>query len=86
MEDGNHPKAVIEIKDVQKSLDSVFVHKGTITEGTVEVGGEVEAAVDAKLRQGAKVLAYVMYNMHLLANGNIGITYLLDSQIESRQS
>nr|GMD07026.1 alanine--tRNA ligase, chloroplastic/mitochondrial isoform X1 [Ipomoea batatas] len=55
MEDGNHPKAVIEIKDVQKSLDSVFVHKGTITEGTVEVGGEVEAAVDAKLRQGAKV-------------------------------
>nr|GLL28396.1 alanine--tRNA ligase, chloroplastic/mitochondrial [Ipomoea trifida]GMD05024.1 alanine--tRNA ligase, chloroplastic/mitochondrial isoform X1 [Ipomoea batatas] len=55
MEDGNHPKAVIEIKDVKKSLDSVFVHKGTITEGTVEVGGEVEAAVDAKLRQGAKV-------------------------------
>lgn len=46
--------AVIEIKDVQKSLGNIFVHKGTIKQGSVEVGKEIDAAVDAKLRQGAK--------------------------------
>lgn len=33
----------------------VYDHKGTIKEGVLEVGREVEAAVDAKLRQRAKV-------------------------------
>ncbi|GMJ12677.1 EMBRYO DEFECTIVE 263, EMBRYO DEFECTIVE 1030, EMBRYO DEFECTIVE 86 [Hibiscus trionum] len=47
--------AVVEIKDVQKSLGDIFVHKGTIKEGILEVGREVQAAVDAKLRQRAKV-------------------------------
>ena len=54
-EGGNQPKAVIEIKDVQKSLGNIFVHKGVIKEGVLEVGKEVEAAVDANLRQRAKV-------------------------------
>lgn len=44
-----------EIEDVQKSLGSIFVHKGTIKEGIIEVGREVEAAVDENLRQQAKV-------------------------------
>ncbi|KAG7978433.1 hypothetical protein I3843_05G082800 [Carya illinoinensis] len=48
-------KAVVEIKDVQKSFGNIFVHKGTIREGVLEVGREVEATVDAKLRQRAKV-------------------------------
>ncbi|XP_076932408.1 alanine--tRNA ligase, chloroplastic/mitochondrial-like [Bidens hawaiensis] len=47
--------SVIEIDDVQKSLGNIFVHKGVIKEGSVAVGKEVEAAVDAKLRQRAKV-------------------------------
>lgn len=47
--------AVIEIADVQKSLGNIFVHKGMIKEGSVTVGKEVEALVDAKLRQRAKV-------------------------------
>lgn len=47
--------AVVEIKDVQKSLGSLFVHKGIIKEGILEVGREVEASVDPKLRQRAKV-------------------------------
>uniref|UniRef100_A0A0E0L9X3 Alanine--tRNA ligase n=1 Tax=Oryza punctata TaxID=4537 RepID=A0A0E0L9X3_ORYPU len=47
-------KAVIEINDVQKSLGNIFVHKGTIKQGSVEVGREIDAAVDAKMRQGAK--------------------------------
>jgi alanyl-tRNA synthetase len=55
-QDQSKQTAVVEIKDVQKSLGSVFVHKGTIREGVLEVGREVEAAVDAKLRQRAKVL------------------------------
>jgi len=46
--------AVIEITDVQKSLGNIFVHKGTIKQGSVEVGKEIDASVDAKLRQGAK--------------------------------
>jgi len=48
-------KAIVEIKDVKKSLGNVFVHKGTIKEGIIEVGSEVDAAVDAKLRQRVKV-------------------------------
>ncbi|KAJ8530317.1 hypothetical protein K7X08_037152 [Anisodus acutangulus] len=51
----NEHTAIVEIKDVQKSMGNIFVHKGTITEGTIEVGREVEAAVDANLRQRAKV-------------------------------
>ncbi|KAL4572819.1 hypothetical protein LXL04_019605 [Taraxacum kok-saghyz] len=47
--------AVIEVSDVQKSLGNIFVHKGKIKEGSIAVGGEVMAAVDAKLRQRAKV-------------------------------
>ncbi|KAK3195882.1 hypothetical protein Dsin_027192 [Dipteronia sinensis] len=47
--------AVVEIKDVQKSLGNIFVHKGTIREGVLEVGKEVEATVDPNLRQRAKV-------------------------------
>lgn len=52
----NQQTAVVEVKDVKKSLGNVFVHKGTIREGVLEVGREVEAIVDPKLRQGAKVL------------------------------
>ncbi|KAL6982199.1 alanine--tRNA ligase, partial [Sarracenia purpurea var. burkii] len=52
---GNQQKAVIEIKDVQKSLGNVFVHTGIVKEGNIEVGREVEAAVDTRLRQRAKV-------------------------------
>ncbi|BBH09864.1 Alanyl-tRNA synthetase, class IIc [Prunus dulcis] len=44
----NQHKAVMEIIDVQNLW-------GTIREGVLEVGREVEAAVDAKLRQRAKV-------------------------------
>ncbi|PRQ25086.1 putative alanine--tRNA ligase [Rosa chinensis] len=51
----NQHKVVMEIIDVQKSLGNIFVHKGTIREGVLEVGREVEAAVDARLRQRAKV-------------------------------
>ncbi|PSS21797.1 Alanine--tRNA ligase [Actinidia chinensis var. chinensis] len=51
----NQQKAVIKISDVKKSLGNIFVHKGTIKEGSIEVGREVDAAVDAKLRQRAKV-------------------------------
>lgn len=47
--------AVIEISDVQKSMGNIFVHKGTIKLGSLEVGKEIDASVDAKLRQGAKV-------------------------------
>lgn len=53
----NKLQAVVEIKDVQKSLGSIFVHKGTIKEGIIEVGREVEATVDENLRQRAKVVA-----------------------------
>ncbi|XP_058080513.1 alanine--tRNA ligase, chloroplastic/mitochondrial isoform X2 [Magnolia sinica] len=48
-------KTIVEVKDVKKSLGNIFVHKGTIREGTIEVGTEVDAAVDANLRQRAKV-------------------------------
>jgi alanyl-tRNA synthetase len=53
-EDGKQ-KTIIEINDVQKSLGNIFVHKGTVKEGSIEVGKEIDAFVDAKLRQGAKV-------------------------------
>lgn len=52
---GNQQRTLMEVKDVQKSMGSVFIHKGTIKEGNVEVGREVEASVDARLRQRAKV-------------------------------
>lgn len=48
-------KAIVEIKDVKKSLGSVFVHIGTIKEGTIEIGSEVDAAVDSIMRQRARV-------------------------------
>ncbi|KAI4375773.1 hypothetical protein MLD38_013600 [Melastoma candidum] len=54
-EDEPERRTVVEIKDVQKSMGNIFVHKGTITEGVLEVGKEVEAKVDAKIRQRAKV-------------------------------
>lgn len=53
----NQQTVIVEINDVKKSLGNLFVHKGTIREGVLEVGKEVEAAVDPKLRQRAKVLA-----------------------------
>ncbi|KAL3624356.1 hypothetical protein CASFOL_033172 [Castilleja foliolosa] len=52
---GKRNEAVVEIKDVQKSMGNIFVHKGTVKEGVLDVGKEVEAEVDAKLRQRAKV-------------------------------
>jgi alanyl-tRNA synthetase len=54
-EEGGEQNAVIEIKDVQKSLGNIFVHKATIKQGSVEVGKKIDARVDGKLRQGAKV-------------------------------
>lgn len=57
IEPGNNQKAAIQVKDVQKTGGNIFVHKGTVTQGVVQVGTEVEAAVDPKLRQRAKVLA-----------------------------
>ncbi|PIN25730.1 Alanyl-tRNA synthetase [Handroanthus impetiginosus] len=54
-ESENHKEALVEIKDVQKSLGNIFVHKGTVKEGVIGIGREVEAAVDANLRQRAKV-------------------------------
>ncbi|XP_031283461.1 alanine--tRNA ligase, chloroplastic/mitochondrial [Pistacia vera] len=51
----NQQTAIVEINDVKKSLGNLFIHKGTIREGVLEVGKEVEAAVDPKLRQRAKV-------------------------------
>lgn len=48
-------KFLVEIKDVQKSQGNIFVHKGLVREGAIEIGSEVEAEVDAKLRQRAKV-------------------------------
>lgn len=51
----SQPNGVVQVKDVQKFSGSIFVHKGIITEGSLEVGQLVEAAVDPKLRQRAKV-------------------------------
>lgn len=48
-------KTVVEIKDVKKSFGGIFVHKGTIKEGTIEIGSEVDAEVNANLRQRARV-------------------------------
>lgn len=45
---------LVEVKDVLKT-GNIFIHKGTITVGTIEVGQRVEAAVNQKLRQRAKV-------------------------------
>ncbi|KMT01285.1 hypothetical protein BVRB_9g213020 [Beta vulgaris subsp. vulgaris] len=46
---------IVQVKDVQKISGSIFVHKGIVTEGALEVGQLVEAAVDPKLRQRAEV-------------------------------
>ncbi|THU60852.1 hypothetical protein C4D60_Mb07t17100 [Musa balbisiana] len=54
VEDSKHI-AIVEVKDVQKSLGNIFVHKGTIKEGKIELGVEVNAIVDPRLRQRAKV-------------------------------
>ncbi|XP_021752982.1 alanine--tRNA ligase, chloroplastic/mitochondrial-like isoform X2 [Chenopodium quinoa] len=51
----SQPNGIVQVKDVQKISGSIFVHKGIITEGALEVGQLVEAAVDPKLRQRAKV-------------------------------
>ncbi|KAK1273841.1 hypothetical protein QJS04_geneDACA019011 [Acorus gramineus] len=51
----NGQKTIVEIKDVQKSPGNLFMHKGTVKEGALQVGTEVDAAVDANLRQRAKV-------------------------------
>ncbi|XP_038713059.1 alanine--tRNA ligase, chloroplastic/mitochondrial isoform X2 [Tripterygium wilfordii] len=51
----NGRSAIVEVKDVLKSFGNVFVHKGIIREGVIEIGREVEAAVDANMRQRAKV-------------------------------
>ncbi|XP_019057420.1 PREDICTED: alanine--tRNA ligase, chloroplastic/mitochondrial isoform X2 [Tarenaya hassleriana] len=53
--DGNQQTAVVEVRDVQKSLGNIFVHKGTVKGGVLEVGKEVEATVDPYLRKRAKV-------------------------------
>ena len=49
-------QAVVVIEDVQKALGNIYIHKGTIREGIIEVGKEVEATVDSNLRQRAQVL------------------------------
>jgi len=49
------PNGVIEVKDVQKISGNIFVHKGTVTQGALGIGQQVEAVVDPKLRQRAKV-------------------------------
>lgn len=46
---------VVEVKDVQKFSSNIFVHKGTVSGGSLEIGQQVEAVVDPKLRQRAKV-------------------------------
>ncbi|KAL8158994.1 hypothetical protein V2J09_000531 [Rumex salicifolius] len=45
---------IVEIKDVQKLAGNIFVHKGIIKEGVVEVGQIVEAEVNPRLRKRAK--------------------------------
>lgn len=51
----NESNGVVEVKDVQKISGNIFVHKGTVSGGALEIGQEVEAVVDPKLRQRAKV-------------------------------
>eukprot|EP01018_Ginkgo_biloba_P015486 Gb_36215 [translate_table: standard] len=51
----NASQSIIEITDVQKSRGSLFIHRGLVKEGKIRVGIEVDAAVNAILRQGAKV-------------------------------
>ncbi|KAM7470968.1 hypothetical protein LguiA_009151 [Lonicera macranthoides] len=48
-------QAVVAIEDVQKALGNIYIHKGTIREGIIEVGKELEATVDSNLRQRAQV-------------------------------
>lgn len=57
-------EAIVQIQDVQKSLGNIFVHKGTVIKGLLNVGGEVRAEVDANLRQRAKVCNFFLYECH----------------------
>jgi alanyl-tRNA synthetase len=41
----------VEIRDVQKPVDALFVHQGVVREGTVAVDEEARLVVDAELRQ-----------------------------------
>lgn len=43
----------IDVIDVQRPLPGLIVHRGVVTDGAVEVGATVTAAVDAGLRFGA---------------------------------
>lgn len=61
VEDSKHI-AIVEVKDVQKSLGNIFVHKGTIKEGKIELGIEVNAIVNPRLRQRAKVRILLFIN------------------------
>ncbi|KAK6946506.1 Threonyl/alanyl tRNA synthetase, SAD [Dillenia turbinata] len=72
VETENQQKAVVEVKDVQKSLGNIFVHKGTIMEGVVEVGKEVQATVDPNLRQRAKVHHTATHLLHSALKRVIG--------------
>ncbi|KAJ3694894.1 hypothetical protein LUZ60_000271 [Juncus effusus] len=47
-------RTVVEIKDVQKSFGNIFMHKGVVKEGNLEIGAEINASVDANLRKRAK--------------------------------
>ncbi|KAF3796540.1 Alanine--tRNA ligase [Nymphaea thermarum] len=52
---GDTANSIVEVKDVKKSNGSLFVHKGIVKQGLVEVGKDVDAAVDANLRNRARV-------------------------------
>ncbi|KAH7331024.1 hypothetical protein KP509_20G012400 [Ceratopteris richardii] len=44
----------INITDVQKIAGGLFLHKGIVQEGTIEIGGSVDAVVNSRLRQRAQ--------------------------------
>lgn len=44
----------INVTDVQKIAGGLFLHKGVVQEGTIEVGGSVDAKVNTRLRQRAQ--------------------------------
>lgn len=44
----------VNVTDVKKIGGGLFLHKGVVQEGTIEVGGTVDAKVDARLRQRAQ--------------------------------
>ena len=45
------PNGQMRIEDVQKPIPDLFVHQGTVTEGTVAPGDQVEVAVDVVRRR-----------------------------------